>query len=110
MKRYLIAGLAATAGLALAQGASPDPAATFFTLTQSVGALALAIAAFGGSIGQGNAVAKALEGIARQPEASGKIQTVLLIGLGFIESLTIYVLVIALILIFANPSASHFLK
>jgi len=108
MKRYVIVGLLVLAGLCLAEPG--DTAVWFFSLTQAMGAVALGIAALGGGIGQGLAVSKALEGIARQPEASGKIQALLLIGLGFIESLTIYALVIALILIFANPVASHFLK
>ena len=59
---------------------------------------ALAFAAFAGGLGQGRAVAAALEGIARQPEAGGRLMSVMIIGLAFIESLTIYVLVIALIL------------
>ena len=58
----------------------------------------LAIAASFGALGQGRAVAAALEGMARQPEAAGKIQTAMIIGLAFIESLVIYVLVIAFIL------------
>lgn len=56
-------------------------------------------------IGQGVAVNGAMQGISRQPEASGTIGTNLIIGLAFIESLTIYALVVALILLFANPYA-----
>ena len=78
----------------------------FFTGVDIAAALALAFAAGLCGIAQGIAVAKAMEGIARQPEASGKIQGAMLIGLAFIESLTIYVLVLALILIFANPFVS----
>jgi F-type H+-transporting ATPase subunit c len=66
-------------------------------------AIGLAVAAFGGSIGMGNAVNSALSGIARNPGASGKITTTLLIGLALIESLVIYTLVIALILLFVKP-------
>ncbi len=58
----------------------------------------LAIAAFAGAFGQSRAVAAALEGMARQPEAAGQIQTAMIIGLAFIESLVIYALVIAFIL------------
>jgi len=47
----------------------------------------------------------AVEGIARNPEASGKVTVTLLIGLAMIESLCIYTLVIALILIYAHPQA-----
>jgi F-type H+-transporting ATPase subunit c len=54
-------------------------------------------------IGQGTAAAQAVEGLARQPEAEGKIRGTLLLSLAFMESLTIYGLVVALCLLFANP-------
>lgn len=57
--------------------------------------LAIGIAAFGGGMGQGNATASAVEGIARNPGASGKIFTPMILGLVLIESLVIYALVIA---------------
>jgi F-type H+-transporting ATPase subunit c len=62
--------------------------------------LCLGIAAFGGSIGQGIAIKGALDGIARNPGASGKIMTPMIIGLAMIESLVIYSLVVALLLVF----------
>ena len=67
---------------------------------------AVPIAVIGGGLGQGKAAAAALEAIARQPEAAGKIQTAMIIGLALIESLVIYAFVIALILLFMGvPSA-----
>ena len=51
------------------------------------------------------AAAQAVEGLARQPEAEGKIRGTLLLSLAFMESLTIYGLVVALCLLFANPFA-----
>ena len=66
-------------------------------------ALAIGLASIGPGIGQGNASASAVEGIARQPEAEGKIRGALILSLAFMESLTIYGLVVALILLFANP-------
>jgi len=57
--------------------------------------LAIGLAALGGSIGQGRAAGSALEGIARNPNASGKIFTPMILGLALIESLVIYALVIA---------------
>jgi F-type H+-transporting ATPase subunit c len=57
--------------------------------------LCIAIAAFGGGLGQGRAAAAALEGIARNPGASGKIFTPMILGLALIESLVIYALIIA---------------
>jgi F-type H+-transporting ATPase subunit c len=61
--------------------------------------LAIGIAALGGGIGQGIAVKGAMEGIARNPGASGKIMTTLIIGLALIESLVIYALVISFMLL-----------
>jgi F-type H+-transporting ATPase subunit c len=53
-------------------------------------ALAVGLAAIGPGIGQGTAAGSAVEGIARQPEAEGKIRGTLLLSLAFMESLTIY--------------------
>ena len=58
----------------------------------------IAIAAFGGAIGQGMASYAALSGIARNPGASGKIFTPMILGLALIESLVIYALIIAFML------------
>jgi F-type H+-transporting ATPase subunit c len=66
-------------------------------------ALSVGIAALGCGIGMGSGISGACSGIARNPEASGKITVTMIIGLALIESLTIYGLVISLILLFANP-------
>jgi F-type H+-transporting ATPase subunit c len=60
----------------------------------------IAIAAFGGALGQGRAASAALEGIARNPGASDKLFTPMILGLALIESLVIYSLVISLLLLF----------
>ena len=60
-------------------------------------AIAIGLPALGGAFGQGRASAAALEGIARNPGASGKIFTPMILGLVLIESLVIYGLVIAVI-------------
>src|SRR5687767_7220251 len=52
--------------------------------------LGLAIAAFGGALGQSNAIAKAVDAVARQPEAGARIQGMMIIGLALIETLVIY--------------------
>jgi F-type H+-transporting ATPase subunit c len=67
--------------------------------------LSVGLAAIGPGLGQGTAAGYAMEGIARQPEAEGKIRGALLLSFAFIESLTIYGLVVALALLFANPFA-----
>lgn len=58
--------------------------------------LAIGIAALGGGLGQGKAASAALDGIARNPGAQGKIFIPMILGLVFIESLVIYSLIIAL--------------
>ncbi|MFZ1948267.1 MAG: ATP synthase F0 subunit C, partial [bacterium] len=93
-----------------AHGGARDGSAMFFTAVAVASVLALAIAAAGCGLAQGNAVARAVESIARQPEAASRILTVSMIGLAFIESLTIYVLVVALILIYADPFVQFFVR
>ena len=62
--------------------------------------LAIGLGALGAGIGMGLAAGKALEAGARQPEIFSKIQTLLLTAIVFIESVAIYALVVALLLIY----------
>ena len=64
------------------------------------GGLGIAIAAFGGALGQGRAAAAALDGIARNPSAADKLFTPMILGLALIESLVIYALIISFVLVF----------
>ncbi len=66
-------------------------------------AIGMALAALGCGIAQGLGLKSACEGIARNPDAAGKIQIALILGFAFIESLAIYALVVNLIILFANP-------
>jgi F-type H+-transporting ATPase subunit c len=68
------------------------------TIAVSVGAIVPALA-------EGRAIVAALEAIARQPESQGPLSRTLFVGLAMIETMAIYCLVIALLLIFANPYA-----
>ena len=70
----------------------------------------IALAAIGTGLAQGMAIKGAVEGTARNPEASGKITVTMIIGLAMIESLCIYALVIALILIYAYPMTTPIAK
>jgi F-type H+-transporting ATPase subunit c len=70
-------------------------AAFVFTALSSAAALAIGLAALGGGLGQGRAAASALDGIARNPQASGKIFVPMIVALALIESLVIYGLLIA---------------
>lgn len=63
-------------------------------------AIAIGLAAAAGAIGMASAISKSVEGIARQPEAEGKIRTTLMLGLVFIETAIIYALVIAILIVF----------
>jgi len=65
--------------------------------------LAIGMAAIGAGVGDGNVTAKAIEGMARQPEAKGTILVNMLISVGLIESIPIIAAVIAIVLVFANP-------
>jgi F-type H+-transporting ATPase subunit c len=65
--------------------------------------LAIGLAAIGAGIGDGAVTAKAIEGMARQPEAKGTILVNMLISVGLIESIPIIAAVIAIVLVFANP-------
>lgn len=94
-------GTAAVAETAATGGSSTK--VWFFVAIAIASAFGMAIAAVGTGLAQSNAIRGAVEGIARNPSASSKIFTTMLIGIAMIESLAIYVLVIALILIFVNP-------
>lgn len=63
-------------------------------------AIAIGLAAAGGAVAMGLAIAKSNEGIARQPEAEGKIRTSMMLGLVFIETVVIYALIVAILVIF----------
>ena len=94
----------AISAVAFAQTASPDVAAqTKADLSKwaaLAGGLGIAIAAFGGALGQGRAAAAALDGIARNPSAADKLFTPMILGLALIESLVIYALIISFVLVF----------
>ncbi len=66
-------------------------------------AIAVSFGAIGPALAEGRAVAAAMDAIARQPEAANALSRTLFVGLAMIETMAIYCLVIALVLIFANP-------
>ena len=70
-------------------------------LAKALGAgLCMGIGAIGPAIGEGNAVGKALEGMARQPEMAGTLRTNMILGCAVTETTGIYSLVIALLILF----------
>lgn len=88
--------LSSTVAFAAEDGSAGDSSKGLVAIAA---ALAIGVAAFGGALAQGRAAGAALEGIARNPQASGKIMVPMIIGLALIESLVIYGLIIAFALV-----------
>jgi F-type H+-transporting ATPase subunit c len=65
--------------------------------------IAVSFGAIGPALAEGRAVAAAMDAIARQPESAGTLSRTLFVGLAMIETMAIYCLVIALLVLFANP-------
>ncbi|BAV91734.1 ATP synthase F0 subunit C [Candidatus Desulfovibrio trichonymphae] len=107
MRKFLMTALNTAALLGMASMAFAadklDPAALGFTCLAA--AIGIGIAACGCGIGMGLGLKGACEGVARNPEVSGKITGTMILAFAFIESLAIYALVISFILLYANPYA-----
>ena len=97
MKKRLVLMFVILALMSVSAFAQTTPAGTPSGVRWGVvgAAFLLGIAAFGGAMGQGKAIAASVEGIARNPGAGGAIRTAMIIGLALIESLVIYALLIA---------------
>jgi len=81
----------------------------FVALALAVG-FGLPLAVLSAAMAQGRTASTALEGIARQPEAAGRIQTAMIIGLALIESLVIYALLMFFLLQVKLPETEAVLK
>jgi F-type H+-transporting ATPase subunit c len=95
----IVTGVVLTPAIAMAQAA--DAASNKFDSNAMIGlaaAIAIGLAALGGTTAQGRATSAALEGIARQPSAAPRIQTPMILGLALIESLVLFAFVIAFFL------------
>ncbi len=79
---------------------TPDPEATVKSNKAIASAVVVGIVATAGALGMAWAICKSVDGIARQPEAEGKIRTTLMLGLVFVETAIIYALVIGILIIF----------
>ena len=75
----------------------------YFSMAILACGIAIGLAAVGPGLGMGISAGKAVEGIARNPGASGKITMNLIIGLAIMESVVIYALVVVLIILFGDP-------
>lgn len=105
MKKMIVAMVAMLASVsAFAQEAAPAAAEVATTavvnsdrgLVAIAAAIAIALSVFAGAMAQGKTASTALDGIARNPAASGKLLIPMILGLALIESLVIYALIIAL--------------
>ncbi|MDG0814921.1 ATP synthase F0 subunit C [Bdellovibrio svalbardensis] len=100
MKKMIVAMVALLASVSAFAQEAAVAAAPVVTADKGMVALAaaltIAVAVFGGAMAQGKTAATALEGIARNPAASGKLLIPMILGLALIESLVIYALIIAL--------------
>ncbi|MDF1518971.1 MAG: ATP synthase F0 subunit C [Brevefilum sp.] len=85
-----------------------DSSTLITVLTIIVATGGMVLGAIVPAIMEGIAVKKALEGITRQPDAANDLRTTLLISMALLESTAIYVLLVILILIFANPLLDRF--
>ena len=84
-----------------AEAESAAVAAEKTTGTKAIAAAAVvAVVAAAGAIGMAFAICKSTEGMARQPEAAGKINSAMMLGLVFIETTIIYALIVAILIIF----------
>jgi len=88
--------------------AQMDPGTLVTIVTIIVAGAGIVIGAIAPAIAEGRAVVKALESIARQPDSAGDLRTTLLIAMALLESTAIYVLLVVLILLFANPLLDRF--
>ena len=78
-----------------------DIAQAIALMGKAIGAgLAMGIGAIGPGIGEGNAVAHALDGMARQPEVAGNLRTTMILGCAIAETTGIYSLIISLLIMF----------
>jgi len=119
MKKWLVLLFAVMVSLALTHPALAEEAAkvagdkmvTGFGMYAAIilaSGLGVGFAALGCGIGMGHATSGACQGIARNPELAGKLTVTMILGMALIETLVIYTLVVALILLYANPVIPKF--
>lgn len=88
--------------------AEMEPGTLITLVTILVSGMAILLGTITPALVEGKAVLKALEGMTRQPEAADDLRSTLIIAMALLESTAIYVLLVCLILIFANPLLDRF--
>ena len=100
---FVFAAQAPAAAAAASAGTVDYTKAIIIGMSLFVAGLAIAFGTLGTGLGMGNGLNGATNAVGRNPEAQGKILLTMMVGLAMIESLAIYALVIALIVLYANP-------
>ena len=114
MKRTFGVGVLAVFAVLLTASLAAAPAATagssvdytkaiVISCSLLVAGFTMALGTIGTALGMGNGLSSAASAVGRNPEAHGKILVTMMVGLAMIESLAIYALVIALVVLYANP-------
>jgi F-type H+-transporting ATPase subunit c len=98
MVLMLVSVMMLSAGTALAE----ESGATFQSYAFLAAGIGIALASFGGAMGQGKTATSALEGISRNPGAADKMFVPMILGLVLIESLVIYALVVEILILFSG--------
>lgn len=85
-----------------------DPGTLITLVTIVTAAIGMVLGAILPALVEGRAVLKALEGMTRQPEVAGDIRNTLFVAMALLETTAIYVLLVVLVLVFANPLLDRF--
>jgi F-type H+-transporting ATPase subunit c len=85
-----------------------DPSTLITVITILASVIGIVLGCIVPAIMEGRAVTKALDGMTRQPDAANDLRTTLLISMALLESTAIYVLLVILVLLFANPLLDRF--
>ena len=88
--------------------ANMDPGTLVTVVTIIVTGIGMVLGALLPAIVEGRAALRALEGMVRQPEVAGDLRNTLIVAMALLETTAIYVLLIMLILLFANPLLDRF--
>jgi len=88
--------------------ANIEPGLLITIITIIVSGVGIVLGTIVPALAEGRAVLKALEGMTRQPQVASQLRTTLLVSMALLESTAIYVLLIILVLLFANPLLDRF--
>jgi F-type H+-transporting ATPase subunit c len=88
--------------------ANVEPGVLITIITIIVSGVGIVLGTIVPALVEGRAVLKALEGMTRQPQVASQLRTTLLVSMALLESTAIYVLLIILVLLFANPLLDRF--